>query len=548
MLKSGYAISLVLVLLLPAMSNHCRAGAVLTDNGRGMRFVPSGDTIYQVDTVYQYVVVYDTLYYYDTVPETDTLTVYDTLTEQTDSAVVVTNIVNLMVKKKKSVFVSRVGGTPLNISRQFDEPEKNNTDYKSSRYALKHEIRNKTKRNLMVMEDEAKTRNNGGVFTQRVRDTIYRYDTVTRTETVFDTVFFDSRGSRADTSVSNYTEVKKLGSTVVVKETVNIEVRRIENVFVEKGAGMFSGGKGSQKPGKKSKNPPGYTALKNNRWKRELKRVSHARQNNRQAAYSNNIKFRFSMFKPSVVFTSQNTETASNVGNLNKNTKGELSFGGGITLDYFWKNAGFETGFLFSRQNFAYTHHYLQPDIDTSYFWEYFHRETYFYDTTWYINIDTLLQTGDTLLMPNVDSTAIVVTDSAYRFQTDTTFVAGARKYPSSFTYIEIPVIAKFSLLKGKYFINVSVGVLPGFLIAKSGDILSAESGSVIPVKELTFDSGFSLSAYGALDLGVRISGKWAIHVEPYLKMNIFSALKNDYLLMRTNTWGADFGISYRLF
>ncbi len=546
MFKFSYAIVLLFIFNLPAIPGNCRAYVVSCGYDFNYAPIPAGDTIYQIDTIYQYEIIYDTLYYYNTIPKADTLMVYDTLIEDTDSTVVVRQLLSMNVKKKKTVFAYRDFKFPDNTTREFSDPEKSKDDKKfnSPETDQGRDPHYAGRNNTSQTEGESNDRE--GIFTYQVRDTIYRYDTIINTETIFDTVFFAANAQFNDTSFTNHTEYEKFGRSVLVKEIVIVKVSKKENMFLEKSG--YQTGTDEKRPGsRRNKNLANTSPVNNRKWKRDLKHASRSYQNNINTDYSIYLRAGVSVFIPDIDFSSKNTETAANVRTLNSNSSGELSYGAWLTYNYFNKNLGFETGLIFSRHNFSYCHHYMEPGIDTSYYWDYFNNEAYRYDTTWYINLDTLLQTGDTLLVPSVDSTMIQVIDSTYQTRLDTTFLPKSEKYHYSYSYLEIPIIGKFSVLDGKFFMNIAAGALPSFLISKSGNMLSVETNTIIETKGIAFDYGFSLAVYGALDLGFRMSDRCAIHVEPYFKKNVFSTIKNDHLLIRTDAWGVNFGISYRL-
>ena len=547
MFKFCCAIILIFIFNQLAIPGNCRAEVVSTGFEFNLAYIPAGDTIYQIDTVYQYEIIYDTLYYYDTIPKADTLMVYDTLVEDTDSTVLVNQLLTMNVKKKKTVFAYRDFKIPDNTTRDFGEPEKIKDGVKYNRPETDQGRDPHYAGRISDSQTDGESGNRQGIFTYQVRDTIFRYDTIVNTETIFDTVFFAANAQYSDTSFSNQTKYEKFGRSVLVKELVIVKVVKKENVFLEK-SGNRSGPGEKVSDTRKNKSTTNTSPVNNRKWKRDLKQASRSYQNNVNTDYSIYLRGGISVFIPQIDFSSENTETAANVGTLNSNSSGDLSYGAWLTYNYFNKNLGFETGFMFSRHNFSYNHHYMESGIDTTFYWDYFNSEAYRYDTTWYINLDTLLQTGDTLFVPSVDSTMVQVIDSTYKTRLDTTFLPKSAKYHYSYTYLEIPIIGKFSILDGKFFLNIATGVLPSFLISKSGNMLSVETNTIIDAKDIAFDYGFSLAVYGALDLGFRVSDRCAIHLEPYFKKSVFSTIKNDHLLIKTDAWGVNFGISYRLF
>jgi hypothetical protein len=279
-----------------------------------------------------------------------------------------------------------------------------------------------------------------------------------------------------------------------------------------------------------------------------MKGTSRSYQNEKSAAYTSYVNLEAGFLSPEIKFSAENDEAKACVDSLNKNAKGELSYAFSFTYNYFKNKWGFETGLGFSKQKFSCLHHFQVAGIDTSYYWGYFEREDFRYDTTWYINIDTLLQTGDTLLVPNVDSTLIWVSDSVHYEKYDTSYSSQSAPYYFSLSYLEIPFIGHYSIVEKKVFLRLTLGVIPTFLIAKSGNLALSESTGLTEVEDISFDYGISLSAYASFVLGYHFTDKWAFYMEPFIKRNLFSAMRNDDFLAKSNSWGVQFGISYRLF
>nr|NQU94512.1 hypothetical protein [Bacteroidota bacterium] len=410
-----------------AIPGNCRIEYSLTGININSIYIPSGDTIYQIDTVYHYEIIYDTLFYFDTIPKADTLMVYDTIVEDTDSTVIVKQLLTINVKKNKTIFTSGDYKVPENQKREFDDIEKNTGSENTTRFDLEQDVENAYKGTYKINDNTAENSKRGNPFTYQVRDTIYRFDTVINTETVFDTVFFAASSHSNDTSVTNHVEYQKYGSSVLAKEIVNVKVSKKESIFFEKSTKHSGSGDRKTNSGK-NKNLATTTPVRSRKWKRDLKRASHTNRNNIDTDYSNWLKAGVSLFYPDITFNAENPEVAANVQLLNEHTNARLSYGAFLKYNYFQKNWGFETGLGFTRQNFDFDHQFQVPKVDTSWYWDYFNKESFLYDTTWYINLDTLLQTGDTLLIPNIDSTMIWLTDSTHKTKFDTSYMAQSKR------------------------------------------------------------------------------------------------------------------------
>lgn len=517
-------------------------------------YKPATDTIYQIDTVYQYVIIYDTLYYYDSPQETDTTAVMDTIIEHTDSTVVINNRLTLNLKEKETVYYNQDLEFIENPAREFEDlPDESRTKQQTS---FTPPVNSQTREKKRQKQPESNTKEGKNLIniepvTHYLKDTIFFYDTLVTHEMVYDTVFFRNSDANADTTVTQSTEFEKMGKLVMAIETVKFTVNRRESIFVEKNTKSVYKPHHSQQnvntSRKKSKtqSAPSHSSGK---WWRHESRYAEREFPDNNVDYTTLVSAAISVFEPEITFTQENDNAEEYVECLNNNTSPETSWGGSLTYTYFRNNQGFEMGLGYSKNNFSFNHFFDEADVDTSFFWEYYEKSIYDYDTTWYLNIDTLLQTGDTLLVPSVDSTLIQVTDSIQQPDYDTTFIKKSSKYNYSYSYLEIPIIGRFMLFDGKISGQLALGVIPSFLVSKSGKMPSSETGTMVEANEISYDYSFSLSGYGAITLMYKLNGNYSFFVEPYIRRNLFSSLRNDQFQVRNNTWGARFGLSYTLF
>ena len=552
--KFRFLAFLPVFVILPLMIVNCREARILCHFNLYNIYHPSSDTIYQIDTVYQYVIVYDTIFYYDSPPAADTLAILDTIIENNDSTVVIKNRLTLKLKQKKTVYYNQDLKFIENPTREFDEqPESNNNESSAPFNSPLHSVSGEKKRNKSTLEVNKKQETDIRLepFTYYVKDTVFFFDTIITHEMVFDTVFFKNSEGNADTTISRYTEFEKSGKLVMAIETVKYTVNRRESVFVEKNSkSIYKPHNSLPNRNQSKKSTRAYASVSHPgsyRWRKESKYASRE-FSEKDIDYTTLLLGGVSVFEPSIQFSPEDEDSDNYTDCLNENTESSVSWGGSFTYSYFQNRSGFETGLGFSKHNFLFNHFYEETDIDTSYYWEYFQKEVYDFDTTWYLNIDTLLQTGDTLLIPNVDSTLIQVTDSIQKEDYDTAFMNKSGKYNYSYSYFEIPLTARFLLFDGKLSAHLVAGVIPSFLVSKSGKMPLNETGNMVDASEITYDYGFSLSGYGAVTFLYRFYGDYSLFVEPYIRRNLFTTLKNDQFLVKNNSWGIRFGLSYTLF
>lgn len=554
MIKKEFPGIFYFLILIPAIYANCRQTIIYTPFRENGFYLPAPDTIYQTDTVYQYVIVYDTLYYDDSPQETDTTTISDTIVEQTDGAVIIRNSLKMNLKQKKTVYLNQELQFIGNPVREFEEIPRQGNEKKDAPFTPVEKSGQKSKKRLRekdVEPDDDKKPISHEPITYFLRDTIFFFDTIITREMVFDTVFFTNSSTNADTTVTRYTEFEKMGKLVMAIETVKYTVKKRESIFVEKNT------KSVYKP------PPSHSTVSSSRKgsKTSTHNLNHKSKHRRKDTayegrefpdkkvdYSAFVNGSFSVFKPEINFSNENNLYDGYADYLNHNTNQKTSPGAGLSYSYFRNNKGFELGLGLSRYRFQFDHTFDEASIDTSYFWEYFEKSIYEYDTTWFLNLDTLLQTGDTLFVPGVDSTLIQVTDSIQKPDFDTTFVKKYANYNYSYSYLEIPLTGRFLLFDGKISGQLALGIVPAFLVSKSGKMPLNETGTIVGATEIAYDNGFSLSGYGAFTLTFKLNENSAIFLEPYIRRNIYSTMKNEYFKVRHNSFGVRFGVSYTLF
>jgi hypothetical protein len=320
---------------------------------------------------------------------------------------------------------------------------------------------------------------------------------------------------------------------VLVKETVEMKVTERKNIFAEKNSTNRS-----PAPRKKLSNRSRRSGtILTSRLKNDYTPTSRV---GKDYIRSGKLRIGFSWFDPQTKYIPLSSEDEDLTERLNENQQGQNSYGLAFTYLYTENKLGLEAGLGFSQHMFNYNHHFEAMVTDTTTAWEYYDKEILRYDTTWYINLDTLLQTGDTLLLPSVDSSLVWVVDSTSVAIVDTTFESRVEAYRYSYSYLEIPLLAHYSIIDKKFILNLSAGLIPMFLVSKSGVQTNND--------EILFNYGFSLSFYGAAIVGYRFNEKWMIFAEPFIKQNMFSAIRNEQMILKPNSWGVKAGLSYRLF
>lgn len=513
-------------------------------------FLPFTDTIFQIDTVYQYVIVYDTIFYDDLPVEIDTLAVSDTLIANTDSVVVIRNRLILNLKERWRLYVNQANSFDINPQREFEEMPNSTLHKPEVPINSPDQEGSEIKRQLNTSSEpthEKESTLNLGFIPVYIRDTIVFFDTIINRELVLDTIFIENNNHNQDTTVLHYTDFEKKGKRVIATQTVKYTIQQHQTVLEEVNTNAFVQ-KDIPSINARTSRTNGKFATPNNKRRRKDSTFASREIPEKDTKTTTLLNGGFSVFFPSVAFSPQQKEHENYIDYLNENTQNLTSWGTTLTYSDLRNRMGYETGLGFSKTNFLFNHTYNEEDIDTTFYWQYFQIDSYQYDTTWYINIDTLLQTGDTLLIPNVDSTLFQITDSIQQAEYDTILKAKYAGYNCSFTYLEIPLNGRYMLFDGKFSAFLVAGVIPSFLISKTGKLPVYEVGVMVETKDITYEYGFNLSGYGAVTLHYNLHDGFSVFAEPFIRRILISTMKNDQFVYKSNSWGVKFGVSYTLF
>jgi len=118
--------------------------------------------------------------------------------------------------------------------------------------------------------------------------------------------------------------------------------------------------------------------------------------------------------------------------------------------------------------------------IDTTFPWNFFQREETVYDTTWFLDMDALLQ-GDTVWIPFVETSTVMVDDSLQTQKIDTSLSKRQISGSTSFLFLEIPVGLSYTFLDhNNWEASVYGGISAAFYMQQSGPLYSPETGNII--------------------------------------------------------------------
>lgn len=524
--------------------------------------LPAGDTIYKYDTVYEYHVIYDTVYIEDTVPFNNTKINNESLIPENDSLNNMKTVETAAKDDTLRKYVSTSG-----FRKRMD---KNIGDIDNS---SKDKVADSPELDGGKLIPEPKTSEEQTIrrfvqipFAFYVKDTLYFADTVLIVENSHDTVFYFQLAPRTDTLIHHQTIIRNRPNLVIVNEIVNVKVQQKNYVFIDESPvkdfyqPLFDLINQNPEAGivNKSQNTKNGQTHHKKTLRNRFKPVNVSSTRYRSGASPRNgfnntvdqylfLKGGGSVIFPQISFSAEQAGLESNINLLNQNLTSETSSGINAGFIYYRNNLGYESGMSFSKHRFIMDYQAEVETVDTSYYWKQFESEKYLYDTTWYIDINHWLATGDTILIPHVDSTLTPFNDSTFTARYDTSTNLVNQKHRFSFSYIEIPLIFRYPVLNGRIFCDAELGIIPAFLIAQSREIQSPESGTIINNQDISFDYDVNISLHGALSVGVKFAERWALLAEPYFRKTLISGLKNQQFKMNTDSWGVQFAITFRL-
>ncbi len=506
------------------------------------------DTIYRIDTVYQYVIVYDTIFYEDTQHENDSLSLVNALIVKNDS--IPSGKINIDSKPKlqRSENTSHSSSVLLPQSEFRAKPDSSLQKDSSPMSTASGDLQKSSKRKKESLENDRTKKILQGIQLplKSLQDTVFIFDTIVKREAIFDTMFYFNTENTLDTNILHYIDYNHKGQLVIVKHTVKFTVRRQESILKKTNKSVTV-----QKPSSHT----GILSTTTSKLKQTLvqkflikTREAYHPHQGLGVQYISLLNGGFSIDDPSVHFYPVYEEFEKYTEYLNQNTQNRSSWGMFLTHNFFRNRFGIESGAGVAQTNFIFNHRFNTTDVDTNYYWQYFQHDFYRYDTTWYINIDTLLQTGNILLIPKIDSALFSSADSIYKARYDTTLNAKNSNYRCSTTQLEIILNGRYLINYGNFSIHLAAGVIPSFLLSKAGQLPVYESGISTKTSNVNYEFGFNLSAYGAVSFQYNFYGDFAVFAEPFIKRNLISTLKNEEFTYKSNSWGIKFGLSYRLF
>lgn len=246
-------------------------------------------------------------------------------------------------------------------------------------------------------------------------------------------------------------------------------------------------------------------------------------------------------------YTVSNNENSALVDKLNSSSNSNLGYSFGIETGYQFKNISVIAGLNYTQINEKFNAEYENISIEDINYWEYNDYTQTIYDTTNYINIDSLMQ-GDSVLTQIIDSTEITFTDSTLASRTDSSLTKEKMKYVNQYTYIEIPLTIEYTFNRvGKFSPFVRTGIIAGLHIKTKGFTYSIENNQeLVEASNTPYMKANFWLLFGA---GARynINDKVSVLIYPYYRYNINGIIDDkSYYKQSLNNMGIKFGVRYK--
>ncbi|PKP21262.1 MAG: hypothetical protein CVU05_07170 [Bacteroidetes bacterium HGW-Bacteroidetes-21] len=217
----------------------------------------------------------------------------------------------------------------------------------------------------------------------------------------------------------------------------------------------------------------------------------------------------------------------------------------GLMLNYEVNNFMFQGGLAYSQQNYMSDYNQLTYKSDTVVVTWVQEGGTYDYDTTWVLNLDSLIN-GNPVYVPIVDSVFVHSIDTFSVAKPVTKKEFEEKTAISKISYAEFPLSAGYSFVKGKFECKLKLMFIPGLLVYSTGEITNPYSsfGSYSVTNEI--HRKWLFSAGGAMELNYKPTARLGLYIEPFVRQNLNSVFRDDFpYQLKASSWGCKMGIRY---
>jgi hypothetical protein len=265
--------------------------------------------------------------------------------------------------------------------------------------------------------------------------------------------------------------------------------------------------------------------------------------------YNLNIKWSVDLYFAPFIFSDVLSSQAkyNDIVNLKKEAVSQrINYSFGANINCNLNNWELQSGVAYSnlQENFDYVIRTLHIDTTESYEYEY---GGYFeYDTLWFVNIDTLIATGDTLWVPHINSSWIETVDSTLITDIDTIVFQHPNEILNRYSYLEIPLIFGYSINREKFSYILKGGIITGIFLNAKGKTFSLQSDNT--VTDLTDELNFmklNFTLYFSVGIIYKMSNNLNLLVEPFYRKSINSMFDNYPISNKHRSYGIKIGMRF---
>jgi len=185
--------------------------------------------------------------------------------------------------------------------------------------------------------------------------------------------------------------------------------------------------------------------------------------------------------------------------------------------------------------------------IDTLKYYNFFQNSTFKVDTTWFVDLDSLLQ-GDTVYFPYLDTIYSYFKDSTLITNYDSIKNIISGKSLNLYSYFEIPLIFGYQFDFKKFSVTPKAGIILGIYTFSRGKSLDFNSTYyIINQKNINNFPFLNLSLYLSTNFKYKINPRFWIFTEPIFKYNITKSIESNYAETKFLSFGIKFGFHYQL-
>lgn len=225
----------------------------------------------------------------------------------------------------------------------------------------------------------------------------------------------------------------------------------------------------------------------------------------------------------------------------------DLSWRHNVAYHYSHNKIQISAGVALENMNFISVTNDNIFHVDTTFPWDYFQREVMVHDTTWFLDMDALLQ-GDSVWVPFVETTTTMIDDSVQVQKIDTSITIHRQEGRTRFIFLEVPVKFYYKIYdEGRWESTVWGGASAGLLLQQTGPYYSPVTGELAR-PGTTVSSGIQLKAMAGVRVDFRMTPITSVFLTAGYTAsltNMMSGAQYDY---RYNAFSLGVGFKYQMF